>query len=62
MFSQEFHDELLLPCSLLLLAEVGQKARWEVPHFNTPHDGILFLLGGMEIGFHGIFDVCGNEQ
>ena len=29
--------------------------------FNTPDDGILFLLVRLEIGFGSIFDVCGNE-
>ena len=30
--------------------------------FNTPDDGILFLLVGIEIGFRCVFDVCGNES
>ena len=28
--------------------------------FNTPDDSILFLLVGIEIGFRGVFDVCGR--
>ena len=30
-------------------------------NFNTPDDGVLFLLVRVEIGFRGVFDVCANE-
>jgi hypothetical protein len=29
--------------------------------FNSPDDGILFLLVGIEIGFGRVFDVCADE-
>ena len=29
--------------------------------FNAPDDGVLFLLVCVEIGFCGVFDVCGDE-
>ena len=30
--------------------------------FNTPDDGILFLLVGIEIGFGRVLDVCADES
>jgi hypothetical protein len=44
-----------------LAARRGYVRRGLTDDFNTPDDGVLFLLVGVEIGFRGVFDVCADE-